>query len=67
MEEELEAMRELRRKLQIWGGTGGIKRAIEDYEAYMKLDLRDLQRVLERIADSEKDVKKALRLLVKGE
>ena len=67
LEEELEAMRELRRRLQIWGGAGGIKRAIEDYEAYMKLDLRDLQRVLERIADSEKDVKKALRLLVKGE
>lgn len=63
LEEENRALFDLRMKLGIWGGSSGIEQAIEDYEAYRELDMRNLCRVLERLADNENAIKKAIRML----
>lgn len=57
------ALRELSDRLSIWGGSVGIERAIEEYEAFRKLDLPKLVRILERLNDNEKDIKAAIKML----
>lgn len=63
LQRECESGYELRRKLGIWGGAAGTEQAIADFEAFKKLDIAGLVRVLERIVDGSGDVKRALKML----
>lgn len=63
LEDDNRALRDLQERLRIWGGAYGIDRAISEYEAFRELNIGQLTRVLERIVDGNKDVKKALKLL----
>lgn len=63
LEKDLEAFRELERRLHIWGGSRYIEKGIEEFEAFQKLDLNTLTRVLERIVDNTKDVRSAIKIL----
>ena len=63
LEDDNRALRELSERMHIWGGSWGIDRAIQEYEAFRELRIDQLVRVLERIVDGDKHVRKALKLL----
>lgn len=63
LQKECEAGFELMSRLRIWGGANGVDRAIADFEAFQKLEIANLARVLERIVGNSQDVKRALKLL----
>lgn len=65
LEKELEAFRELKERLHIWG-TWQIEEGIKQFEAFRNLNLDSLKRLLERIVNNTKDVKKAIKLIENG-
>ena len=60
LEKDLEAFKDLKEKLGIWGGSYGIEKGIEKYNALSGIDLTWLDRHLSLLDETIKEVKKAI-------
>ena len=65
LERDLEAHRELRNRLNIWGGAGGIEDAIKEFEAFRALNLSTLIRELKWMLNRNKETSKEIRGIIK--